>query len=170
MQAVFSTHRLCKYKLRDADLGSDLPDQPPPVLMDDAGTGLFEIERIIAEQPCKWQGEHTVRYLVRWRDWPPSYDSWCEHPWFSKEQGGPMAIEAWHARQRSIPVPASRDRAACHRNKRPVVPVANPAAAPVPAPVPPAVPVPAPVAVPQGRPQRVKRARVQFDNSDRRDS
>ena len=103
--------------------------------------------------------------MVRWRDWPPSYDSWCERPWFSKEQGGPIAIEAWEARQRSIPVSAAKDRAVRHRNKRSSVLDAAPAPAVAPA----VVHAPAPIVV-HDRPQRERRAKVPFDPSDRRGS
>ena len=77
-----------------------------------------------------------------------------------------MAIEAWEARQRSIPVPASRDRAAWHRNKRAPVPATNPVAATpalAPTPVLDAVPAAAPAVSLQGRPQRDRRAKVQFN-------
>jgi hypothetical protein len=114
LDPTFSTHRLRPYKARDPSIGPPDPVPPPPAFTQD-GQAFFEIERIVAERPCKYRRQSTVKYLVRWKGYAPEHDTWCEHPWFIGEPGGQQAVDAWRARSASIPVAPDTDRAARHR-------------------------------------------------------
>ncbi len=61
--------------------------------------------------------QRTVKYLVLQVGYGPEHDTWCEHPWFVDEAGGRLGIDAWLARNASIPGPVTRDRAGRHRNR-----------------------------------------------------
>mmetsp|Transcript_71211 Transcript_71211/g.148592 ORF Transcript_71211/g.148592 Transcript_71211/m.148592 type:complete len:951 (+) Transcript_71211:1853-4705(+) len=115
LENVFSTDRLRRHKMRDDSIGPPDPVPPPPVFADDPAQPYFAIERILAERPCRWRGQDTVKYLIRWAGYGAEHDSWVQHPWFKDEPGGEAAIAAWRAREAAVPVPAAQDRAARHR-------------------------------------------------------
>eukprot|EP00961_Rhodomonas_salina_P297527 3937289-Rhodomonas_salina.1 len=122
LDSTFSFDRLHPYLQRDADLPPSAPPPPPPAFVDANGNPAYLVERIVAERPCTYRGQKTVKYLVRYVGYGPADDTWCEHPWFSKEPAGEIAIAAWKGRNASLPGLVTRDRAGRHRNKASVSP------------------------------------------------
>eukprot|EP00961_Rhodomonas_salina_P296497 3936405-Rhodomonas_salina.1 len=80
LSPTFALDRLRPYLDRDADLPPSVAPPPPPAFVDPQGQDGFLIERIIAEKPCVYKGQRTVKYLVRWVGYGPEHDVWCEHP------------------------------------------------------------------------------------------
>eukprot|EP00961_Rhodomonas_salina_P257931 3485922-Rhodomonas_salina.1 len=117
LDPTFSFDCLCPYHTRDSDLLPSAPPPPPPAFVNAHGNPLYFVQLIIAERPYTYKGQKTVKYLVQYVCYGPADDTWCEHPWFSKEPAGEVAITAWLACNTAIPGPVTRDRAGRHHNK-----------------------------------------------------
>eukprot|EP00961_Rhodomonas_salina_P233950 3161486-Rhodomonas_salina.3 len=64
LDSTFSFDCLCRYLQRDADLPASAPPPPPPAFVDAHGNPAYFVERIVAERPCTFKGQKTVKYLV----------------------------------------------------------------------------------------------------------
>jgi len=68
---VFHVSKLKLYTPNDPAVFPERePERPPPVVVD--GEEEFVVERIIEER----KAGRSKQYLVRWRGYPPSDDSW----------------------------------------------------------------------------------------------
>ena len=86
---VFHIDLLIPYKETEA-YGETYP-QPPPEIID--GEEEYEVEEII--NSCRTGRNKKLQYLVRWKGYPSSDDSWTD----AKDVHAPELVEAYQRAQ-----------------------------------------------------------------------
>eukprot|EP00961_Rhodomonas_salina_P200405 2703372-Rhodomonas_salina.1 len=120
LDSTFSFDCLRPYHASDADLPPRAPPPPPPAFVDTNGNPSYFVERIVAEKPCTYKGQKTVKY-------PGLYGTLAtdlQTTVGASTLGSPKSQQAKSLLTHGVlvPGPVTRDRAGRHCNKTSAAP------------------------------------------------